>query len=248
MHSYPLLQCFTPRSSSVFPTIAHLISPYASTALADSMTHFAAVAHAYHRPLRIDEMNTISCGHAAGVGKSFASALWALASLLEMARVGVDGVNIHTFPGSTCELFEIARRGASWRALVEPEYYGLLMFRRAAPPGARLLQVSAAGGSGVRAWATAGRDGAVRIVLINVGGSRKTVAIKLAGNGRTGTLEVLRAGSLGARRGVTLGGQSFGSHTDTGRLAAERTTSVGPTGGDYVVRLPAPSAALLTVR
>jgi hypothetical protein len=48
---------------------------------------------------------------------------------------------------------------------------------------------------------------------------------------------------------VTLGGQSFGSATGTGRLAGTpQLASVKPRGGAYTVSLPAGSAALLTVR
>jgi hypothetical protein len=47
---------------------------------------------------------------------------------------------------------------------------------------------------------------------------------------------------------VELGGRSFGAQNDTGRLpGSARTISVSPTKGRYVVRLPAASAALLTL-
>jgi hypothetical protein len=51
-----------------------------------------------------------------------------------------------------------------------------------------------------------------------------------------------------AKSGVTLGGQSFGAQTATGRLAgAAQPASVTPAGGEYLVRLPAASAAMLTL-
>jgi hypothetical protein len=47
---------------------------------------------------------------------------------------------------------------------------------------------------------------------------------------------------------VTLGGRSFGAHTDTGTLPRpSATTSVAQARGSYVVSLPAAGAALLTV-
>ena len=36
----------------------------------------------------------------------------------------------------------LTRRQAVWRASVEPEYYGLMMFAQTAPPGSRLLTIS----------------------------------------------------------------------------------------------------------
>ncbi len=49
------------------------------------------------------------------VAHSFASALWSLDVLFEMARVGVDGVNLHTFPGATYQLFTFSRAHGRWR-------------------------------------------------------------------------------------------------------------------------------------
>ena len=47
---------------------------------------------------------------------------------------------------------------------------------------------------------------------------------------------------------ITLGGQSFGARTTTGLLAdPSRTVALKPRAGDYVVQMPAASAALLTL-
>ena len=105
LHRYPLQTCFVPPSSPEYPTVANLLAPAATTGLADGLAAYVALAHARHLPLRIDEINTDSCGAAPGVSNAFASALWALDTLFEMARVGVDGVNIHTYPGATYQLF-----------------------------------------------------------------------------------------------------------------------------------------------
>jgi len=61
-------------------------------------------------------------------------------------------------------------------------------------------------------------------------------------------LERLQARSLTARSGVTLGGQSFGTQTATGMLAGlPSPLAVAPAGHDYVFRVPAASATMLTV-
>ena len=49
-------------------------------------------------------MNAVSCGGVRGVSDTFASALWALDTLFEFSRVGVDGVNFHTVPNTINEL------------------------------------------------------------------------------------------------------------------------------------------------
>jgi len=206
------------------------------------------VAHDDRIPLRIDEMNTISCGSAPGMSDTFAMALWALDALFADVQDGVDGVNIHTYPGATYQLFTFTRMHSSWRALVEPEYYGLLMFAQATPPGARLLRVSGASGA-VRAWATRAPDGGIRVVLINDDTrSSHLVAVRVQAARGTATLERLEAPGASATRGVTLDGRSFGTPTRTGLLAgASRTDAVRPARGTYLVRLPAASAALLTL-
>ena len=62
-------------------------------------------------------MNSASCKGTPGVSDTFASALWALDALFNMASVGVDGVNFHMLPGSAYELFTVSQDGAgNWQA------------------------------------------------------------------------------------------------------------------------------------
>ena len=99
-------------------------------------------------------MNSVSCGGEPGVSDTYATALWAVDALFEMVRVGVDGVNIHSRPGVTNELFTFTRSHGRWQARVNPVYFGLMMFADAAPPGSRLLRVGDSGGTGLKIWAT----------------------------------------------------------------------------------------------
>jgi hypothetical protein len=249
LHRYPLQLCYTPSRSLEHPTLDHLMATAATTGLADSFTRDVATAHAHHLPLRVDEINSVSCGADRAVSDTFASSVWALDAMFELARVGVDGVNLHTFPGAGYELFKITRVNGRWRAAVAPEYYGLLMFAQAAAPGSRLLRVAGASGAQVKIWATASGDGIVRIVLINKSARARVFAITLPRVSGTATLERLRAPSLTASTGVTLEGRSFGSQTYTGQLAGQsRRAAVKPIGSRYVVSLPAASAALLVAR
>jgi hypothetical protein len=248
LHRYPLQRCFTPAASPMYPTVAHLLAPAASKGLADSVARLVGVAHARHAKLRVDEMNTVSCGDAPGISDAFVSSLWALDAVFEMARVGVDGVNIHTYPGAPYALFSFTERDGRWHGSVAPEYYGLEMFAQAAPPGAGLLGTSGSLGN-VKAWATRAPDGSVRVVLINDYTARsRTVAVRIPGTRGTATLERLEAPGTAARTGVTLGGQTYGTDTTTGRLSGPSTlTSVAQTRRGYVVKLPRASAAMLTL-
>jgi len=249
LHAYPVQTCEIPPSSPIYPTIPNLLAPASTTGLADGVAPEVPVAHARHLPLRIDEMNTDSCGAAPGVSNAFVSALWALDALFEMARVGVDGVNIHTYPGATYQLFTFTHDGAKWRASVMPEYYGLEMFAQAAPAGSRLIATTISNAQGITTWATRGRAGHTRVVLINESLDRRTVAVSatVPGSGPA-ALERLRAPRLTSTSEVTLGGQSFGADTTTGRLAGRsHVAEVEPSGGRYEFTLPAESAALITL-
>ena len=248
LHRYPLQLCYVHRNQPEYPTISNLLSPLSSQGLADSVAAAVRASHARGIPLRIDEMNTIGCGSDRAVGESFASALWALDSLFNMARVGVDGVNIATFPGATFELFDFRQATGQWQAVVEPEYYGLELFAQAAPAGSRLLKVSPAAAGNLRTYATRAPDGTVRVVAINDTTASRVVRVRVSGASGTGSLELLTAPSLRATSRVTLGGQSFGPSTTTGQLAGTPATDgVPPTRGEYVVRVPPASAAMLTL-
>jgi len=248
-HRYPLHRCFTPPTSPAFPTIANLLAPAAATGPATSLTTAVTVAHAHGIPLRADELNSVSCGGARGVSDTFTSALWALDALFNLARVGVDGVNIHTFRNAIYEPFAVAEQRGRWTGEVRPLYFGLLMFARAAPPGSRLLAATYRAPTALRIWSTRAPSGRVRVTLIN--DSRRdsmTVAVRPPTPAPIATGTRLRAPRADATSGVTLGGQSFAAPTSTGLLAgAPRTFILRPVQGRFVVRLPPASATLLSV-
>ena len=245
LHAYPLKHC----SAAARVTIPEILSSSSSTGLAASLARAVATVHAHGAAVRIDEMSAITCGGVLGVSSSFATALWSLDALFALARTGVDGVNMQTSPGSWNEVFPTVQTKAGWQASVKPVYYGMLMFAQAAPPGARLLRVTGSAGGQVRTWATKGTDGAIRVVLINDSTAQaRTVTLRAPALGGPSALERLLAPSARATQGVTLGGLSFGAETATGQLAGTPTlTPVTPTGGQYVISMPAASAALLTI-
>jgi hypothetical protein len=250
LHLYPLQHCGVAHSSPVYPTIPHLLLPSSTLGLAQRVEPYVATAHAHGVALRIAEMNSVSCGATPKVSQTFASALWAVNALFAVARAGVDGVNVHTYPGVKHELFRFSRATGHWTGFVDPEYYGLLMFAQAAPAGSRLLALGGSAGAGISTWATRAIDGTIRVVLINDSTRARAVAVRVqAGAGAGATrIERLQAPSIHANTGVTLGGQSFGTVTGTGLLAgAASADSVTPRRGQYRLRLPATSAAMLTL-
>jgi hypothetical protein len=85
-------------------------------------------------------------------------------------------------------------------------------------------------------------------LLINDSPTRTRYArVELAHTRGPAALTLLRAPSLTARTGVTLGGQTFGASTQTGRLGGRpQVAELARAPGGYVVSIPPASAALLS--
>jgi hypothetical protein len=242
-HAYPLKHC----TAAKVLTTSQLLSPAATSRFAQAQAQYVNVSHRYGKQARLDEINGITCGGYGGVSNAFGSALWVLDTLFELDKVGVDGVNIQTVPGGVQEIFgPVAGDGGSM--VVDPEFYGLMMFAQAAPAGSRLISIPAKLPSGVNLWATRATDGTVHVVLLNDNFSKPaTVNVPLSSPAGPGTLEALRAPHIGATSGVTIGGQTFGASTTTGLLPAYHLQQVAASGGRYSVRVPPATAIMLTV-
>lgn len=253
LHRYPLRNCNVAPRSPQYPSIPHLLAPYATSGLAASMGVWVRIAHRRHGLVRDDELNSVACRGKVGVSDTFASALWATNALFALARAGVDGVNVHSLPGAAYGLFQFRQRAGRWSAAVRPAYYGLQMFAQAAPAGSRMVSLGRPPGGGLSAWATHGRDGRLRVVLVNTSPrSARSVSLSLPADtlgagGSTATVERLSAPSVAARDGITLGGSGYGQASVTGELGVPRLTTIAARGGTVTVAVPASSAALVTV-
>jgi hypothetical protein len=246
IHRYPLRACVTDPIAPGFPTIPALLSDNSSYALAQSLAPYVTVAHNAGRPFRVGEMNSAACRGRKGVSNTFASALWVLDTLFNFASIGVDGVNLHTLPNAAYELFSFSNSHSRWRAFVHPEYYGMLLFAQAFPPGAQLLPVTAPAGP-VKVWATKASTGRVRVVLINKSTTNPaTVQLSVPDSGGRASLEWMRAPNVSSVSGVTLGGRGFGTSAPSGTLASMKTSPITATAGTYTITLPAASAVMLT--
>jgi hypothetical protein len=248
-HRYPLIKCFTKPGDSGYPSIPNLLNPAAARGLLQGAGRYIELAHQHHATFRVDELNSVACKGQPGVSDTFASALWMVDALFAMARSGVDGVNIHTLPAANYHPFTFQRVNGHWVGEVQPEYYGILLFTEAAPPGSRLLAVSATADPDIRVRATLTPTGQINVVLINDSlTAAKTVQIAPPGGATTpAVVERLSASSATATDGVTLAGQSFGTETATGTLTGPfQVDHLQPANGQYLVDLPAASAAMVS--
>jgi hypothetical protein len=183
-HRYPLRACLTNPAAPGYPTISSLLSDQSSAGLARSLAPYVRTAHRYGLPFRLDELNSASCSGRRGVSDTFASALWMLDTLFNLARVGVDGVNIHTFPGAAYAPFSV-------NGFAYPEYYGMRIFTQAFPPGARLLPVAVSPTGPLKAWATVAGGRVARVVLINKS-LHRSYQVRLHAPGLTGRVHLKR--------------------------------------------------------
>jgi hypothetical protein len=249
-HGYGLNNCVTNPASAAYPSVAHLLSDYALHDLLNTLIPYVGLAHADGAAFRVDEMGSVTCNGRVGVSNTMASALWAAAALFSVAQDGVDGVNLHTYPGLSNGLFDFTDSDPGWTGAVHPIYYGALLFAHAAPAGSRLLHVSLSGPPTLHGWATTGPGSARHVLLINDSLTDSAAVVVHAPPGvlgaRTAQLERLTASSASATDDIALGGRSFGAVTTTGRLRPPVSDPVSAHGGVYRVMLPAASAALLT--
>ncbi|MGA2926234.1 MAG: glycosyl hydrolase family 79 C-terminal domain-containing protein [Solirubrobacteraceae bacterium] len=242
-HRYPYSACATP-GSHAYPTIARILSPYASVGVARSVAGAVTLAHDAGLPFRLTELNSVTCGGRPGISDSFATALWAPDVLFELLRAGVDGVNIHVRAQADNAPFAFTHHGLVARPLL----YGMLLFARALGPNARsvALHVSASKPSlQLTAWGVRVRRDTLHVVLIDKSASAVRVRLRLPASGPA-TVQRLLAPSVSARSGVTLAGQQLSAD---GRWVGRRVIEAVAGGRrGYQLTLPAMSAALIGVQ
>ena len=246
VHTYPLKS--TRCDGGASPAESELFDPHSLQALASGLGAWTRLAHGYRLGVRVDEMNSVTCGGSPSFSGTFGPALWALNILPLYAEVGAAGVNFQSRPYTAQNLIQTLNTRSGWRVRVQPEYYGLVAFAKLTPPGSRLLKVSAMP-SGLYAWAARTPQGQTHVVVTNVGAAARTVAIGATGARGAATVQTLRAnsGSLWASKGVTLGGQAIAA--DTGALSGTPVAKpVRSSRGGYDVTVAPASAAIITFK
>ena len=247
-HAYALQNCVTDPTSPVYPTIPNLLSVRAWQHLLNGAEPSVALAHHDGLQFRIDEMGSVTCNGHTGVSNTMAAALWVTNGLFFAARQGVDGVNLHSQPGSSNGLFDLAPAAGGYSAQIHPIYDGALMFARADPVGARQLALTSDGPPAVQSWATIGADHQVRVLIDNEAGPRRVTIHAPRGFGvRSGSVQRLIAPSVSATSGLTIGGRAFDT-TQTGAAPAPQLQAVRPRSGGYTVAAPGGSETLVTLR
>jgi hypothetical protein len=242
VHRYPYSACVAP-SSPKYPTIARVLSSSATIGMARSLRQVVRIAARAGLPVRVTELNSVTCGGTAGVSNTFATALWAPDALFSLVRAGVIGADVHVRADAINRAFALTDRGLVARPLL----YGLLTFVRTIGPDSKLLSLDlrARPRLHLKAWAVLVRGNILHVLLIDKGRRSAGIALALPATAPL-SMERLLAPSVRSTAGVTLGGQRL---APDGRWVGRRqTTLVAPRGGLYTVSVRRYSAALITVR
>jgi hypothetical protein len=241
-HRYPYTACAR-RQPEALGTISRVLSPEASSGMAQTLRPAVTAAHDAGLALRLTELNSVTCGGRPGVSNTFATALWAPGALFALLRAGVDGVNLHVRANTINAPFAIAGDGLTPRPLL----YGLILFAQALGRQPRLVavRVRVPGSLNLQAWAVrVGRD-RLHVLLIDKSRRPARVSLSLPAVGPAGVQRLLAPGAA-AETGVTLDGRRLGPQAQWQGPLAHEAVARGARG--YVVEVPRLSAALLSVR
>jgi hypothetical protein len=219
---------------------AFLISP--DSQLTGELTILNAGTQQLGIPYRISECNSFDNGGVPGISNSYASSLWVIDFLFDVALGGGTGVNMHgggRSPGYT----PIADDDGGV-VEVRPEYYGLLLFSLAGP-GTLLETQLAAGTVDATAYAVRTASGGLNLILVNKDTEQNLIlSIATNQNIQSATLQTMTGASLAATSGVTIQGAAV--NTDGSFFPASAGT-LTPAGTQTTCFIPALTAALISI-
>jgi hypothetical protein len=231
---------YSASGGSPTPTAAFLISP--DSQLTGELAILNAGAQQLSIPYRISECNSFDNGGIPGVSNSYASSLWVIDFLFDVALGGGTGVNMHgggRSPGYT----PIADDDGG---VVEarPEYYGLLLFALAGP-GTLLETQLAAGTVDATAYAVRTASGGLNLVVVNKDTVQNlTLTIATNQNIQSATLQTMTGASLAATSGVTIQGATV---NPDGSFFPASPGTLTPAGTQTTCFIPALTAALISI-
>jgi len=258
-HAYPLSTCPVGTrpatlADPTYPTISRLLGDVGTNAMLPAELRGLRAAQTWHVPMQLTEINSTGCQPPPQIGNSFAAGLWALDQFLLDTAIGIRGVNLHMDDMYETPFGFGVLRG-SGVAVVTPLYYAMLMYADAVRDGGWLelgpsFRERHPTSANIRSWVIRGRDGTLRIVVINKD-LRQSGTVRIGVQSATAAASLIRfdAGAPG-RTGAAaeVGGQWIPFATRTGRLqGTPRQTAVALVGGSYTFELERLTAAILTV-
>jgi Glycosyl hydrolase family 79, N-terminal domain len=199
-------------------------------------------------PFRINEINSFYGGGKARVSDTFASALWVLDYMFQIATAGGDGVNMETDINQLGWISHYSPivHDAVGKCHARPEYYGMLAFALAGKGDLLKLATDTKAEINVSAYATRHDDGLLWITMVNKDLSRD-VACSIEMPPNYGEPEVFRleAPAITNTNQVSLAGTEVSSE---GEWSLGQPQKIVAQAGTVEISVPHASAALLRLR
>jgi hypothetical protein len=225
---------------SASSTVAELVSPDPNL-IADLATLKAGAA-TIGIPYRMSETNSFYNGGANGVSDSYASSLWVIDLLFNIALGGGTGANLHG--GGDGDGYTPIADNNGVVVEARPEYYGVLLFTLAGQ-GTLLQTTVAAAGLNVTAYTIRSDAGGLSIVVVNKDGTQNLqLSVDTGQPVNTAALLVLSGPALDATSGVLIERAAVAQNGGFTPEAAYTLTVAADVVTCYV---PAASAALIRI-
>ena len=237
-HRYPLNACI--HFGPLAPTVAGLLTEKVTAGEAATVKPAIAASARSHLPVRLTEVNSVTCGGKPGVSDTFATALWAPDALMEYISHGVTSVDLHVRTELSNGAYGFTKTGG---LIARPLLYGLVAFTRTLGSHPQILpaHVTVTGPIDLKHWVVLDGD-RLRVLLINKSGRTLNARLSLPVSGPVLVQRLLDRAAT-ETTGETLAGQALGLTGQwTGPLIQTKVTA---TGGTYPISIPGTSAAIV---
>jgi hypothetical protein len=193
-------------------------------------------------PYRVGECNTAFDGGKHGVSDAFASALWSIDFMFDVAQAGGQGVNFHgSFTANNYSAIVYDKKSQHY--VPAPLYYGMLCFSRVA--GGQLVGVETKTSANFSVRGVQGKDGKLRLVLLNKDLTHDVSAqVSVGEKYAKGSAWRLSAPSADATSGVSFAGAEVAAD---GSWTPKSTEAVALDHQKASVSIPAASAVLVVL-
>ncbi|MBB6499842.1 glycosyl hydrolase family protein [Pedobacter cryoconitis] len=192
-----------------------------------------------HLPYRISECNSIYGGGKVGVSNVFASALWALDYMWQVAENNGSGVNFHG--GNSGSYSPIALDNNVITA--RPEYYAMLAFKYGTTSGTIVPATISQTNSNCSAYACTNAS-TTYLTLINKDAADLSFTVQLSNAASKIQIARLTAPTITSTTGTTFAGTSVNAD---GTYQTGQTENYTVSQKTFIVNVPAGSAAVVTV-
>jgi hypothetical protein len=200
-HRYPLSAC-SQSGTQTYPTIRRVPSEAATAGMPQTVRPAVRLAARAALPVRLTELNSVTCGGTRGVSNTFATAPWAPDALFELVHAGVASADVHVRANAINAAFTLNRHGL----VAHPLLYGMILFARMLGPHPQLvgLRLQNLHRFHLKAWAVRTQGKVIHVLLIDKGQHSVRVGLRLPATGPA-TVQRLHAPSVSGTSGIDIG-------------------------------------------